>query len=171
MKYKLSDLEIATLNFKIRVKKRVETDDISCNKIFHEEQAKLLESTQVSAEAISSLIPAFRRMKSCLTSRRNKIRPKLPKSLKEIIIEGDYELTINKKDKFLIHKGTNNKCLVFCSIDGLKTLASSDNWHADGTFRVASHYYYQLYVIQAWYKNIMIPCCYIQCIEEELKII
>ena len=50
---------------------------------------------------------------------------------------------------------------MFASPDGIECLSNSENWHADGTFRVAAKYFYQLYVIQVWYKFRMIPCAWV----------
>ena len=88
-------------------------------------------------------------------------RPKLPEYLKSINLVGDWALTFNKLAVFLLYNAVFNRTLLFCSPDGLKCLAASTCWHADGTFYTASKYFYQLYVIKVWYKFRMIPCAWV----------
>jgi hypothetical protein len=75
----------------------------------------------------------------------------------DILIEGRNKMTANGNELFLVHKRANNSLLVFASPTGLECLSKSSAWHADGTFFTASKYYYQLYVIQCWFANRMIP--------------
>ena len=146
--------------FLINVKKRIETEHLPAQQIYQQEQASMVRRSNLSNEQIANLVPAFNKLKPCLSKRRSKIRPSLPSTLKEIQIDGEYLSTTDGK-KFLIHKSRSNKILVFASIDGLKALSASKNWHADGTFKKAAKHYYQLYIIQAWYENRMIPACWI----------
>ncbi len=64
------------------------------------------------------------------------------------------------KVRYLILNSKNNKILLFCSPDGLACLSDAAYWHGDGTFHVAAKYFYQLYIIHAWFKNRMIPCAF-----------
>ena len=63
------------------------------------------------------------------------------------------------------------KIMVFCSPVGLEILSKRNRWAGDGTFHVAAKYYYQLYIIQAYFKERMIPCVFALMHEEEQKII
>ncbi|CAF0740728.1 unnamed protein product [Brachionus calyciflorus] len=85
------------------------------------------------------------------------------------VVEGKNTKFINEIDNFLIYKTKRNKKLVFCSKIGLEILSKSTEWHADGTFHVATKYYHQLYIIQAWFKGRMILCTFITDYEDVLK--
>lgn len=104
-------------------------------------------------------MPKFENIKPALKKRKRKNRPKLPSEIKEIKLTGEYRLT-NKQSSFLIYNGKNNKILVFCSDVGLEILSKSERWGGDGTFHVASNYFYQLYIIHGYFMNRMIPCVY-----------
>ena len=58
----------------------------------------------------------------------------------------------------MLYRSKNNKLLVFCSKEGLEILSKSTHLAGDGTFHTASKYFYQLYIIQAYYEHRMIPC-------------
>jgi hypothetical protein len=154
----LDTLEIEVSKFKSAVKERAKIEDTAPTAIFNQEREKLIVKTQSEISALSKFIPTFSRMRSTISKQKMKQRPKLPTSLKDIKIEGDWRLTLNKLQQFLIYQSASNNILVFCSRDGLKCLAEHVNWHGDGTFYTAAKYFYQLYVIQAWKDGWMIPC-------------
>jgi len=99
-------------------------------------------------------------MKSCLLKQLSKARRKLPQTLREVNITGQYLLSV-KGEKFALKIGKNNKLVVFCSPTGYLVLSKSPDWYGDGTFHVAAKHYYQLYIIHAYFMNKMIPCAFI----------
>ena len=50
--------------------------------------------------------------------------------------------------------------IIFVSDIGIHILAKSERWNADGTFKVVpkSKGFYQLYIIHAYYKHVLLPC-------------
>jgi hypothetical protein len=155
----LTEKEIAVLKFKILVKHRCQTENLTASKIYSQEQSNLVSNYNFSNEDLAKFAPSYHRMESCLKKRRGKTRAKLPKEIREIKLVGEYTTT-KSGNKFLILNTKNNKILLFCSPDGIACLADTPHWHADGTFHVASKYYYQLYIIQGWFKDRMIPCAF-----------
>lgn len=144
----MSQNQIKTLSFLKKVKNRISNgEENGTAKIWEDEQNKLYKTliTDQDKDEVASLIPAFQSLKHGFQKRKSKNRPKLPSSLASIVIDGKYTKTSNEIDKFLIFKTKKNSKLVFCSKTGLEILSQSSEWHCDGTFYVASKYFYQLY--------------------------
>ena len=76
----LEGKEIAAKKFMINVKKRVadEKEHLPPQQIYQQEQAAMIRRSNLSNEEIANLIPAFNKLKPCLSKRRSKIRPSLP---------------------------------------------------------------------------------------------
>ena len=51
--------------------------------------------------------------------------------------------------------------IVMASPAGLKVLSLAKQFHVDGTFKSASEFYHQLWIINAWINLRMIPCAYV----------
>jgi hypothetical protein len=137
------------LKWKILVKARCESVSTTACKIHNEEQAGLVKKHNFTNAAVAQLAPSFRRMESCLKKRRAKTRPRLPASLKDVKLTDQYTMTLSKA-----------RYLILNSTDGLACLSDTAYWHGDGTFHVAAKYFYQLYIIHAWFKDRMIPCAF-----------
>ena len=90
---------------------------------------------------------------------RLKNLPKLPMTIEEIKIEGEWSQTSNKERFLVSNAGSDN--IVFSSKVGLEILSLSKRWHADGTFETAPKSFYQFYIIHGWYKNVMFPCAFV----------
>ena len=124
----LSETELLALNFTRAVQVRVSTEHESIRKICEEERAKLSEAGDFDNEQIANAIPdsKLRSMSSALKYRATKTRPKLPDSIRQILLEGKYTETIactNNSKKFLIFQSKNNKNLVFSSKVQLEVLS------------------------------------------------
>jgi hypothetical protein len=157
----MSEKEVDVLRFKILVKERCQNEAATACKIFSEEQNMLVAKHNFTNADVAKFAPSYRKMASSLQKRRAKSRPKLPNEIREIkLVDPKYTMTSGGQSKYLILNSMNNKLLVFCSPDGLDCLAESSCWHGDGTFHVASKYFYQLYIIHAWFKGRMIPCAF-----------
>ena len=157
----LTNFEMHHLGFRNNIKERSASEDTKYSTIYDQERRKLISESGAGPEEVAKTLKPFSTVVSVMKNIGSKLRPKLPQCLKAIKIVGDWILTFNKLAIFLIYNAVFNRMLVFCSPDGLKCLAASTCWHADGTFYTASKYFYQLYVIQVWYKNRMIPCAWI----------
>ncbi|CAF0936932.1 unnamed protein product [Brachionus calyciflorus] len=156
---KFGEVEQAAQKFKISCKIRCETEpNLSAGKIFLEEQTKIAQSSGVSYQDLTSVIPAFASIKPTLERRKKISRPKLPACVTELELPPEFTETF-KGDKFLI-LNKSNKILVFCSLIGLQALGKTSHWYADGTFRSSARFYYQLYIIHAYINNHMLACCW-----------
>jgi hypothetical protein len=103
------------------------------------------------------------------TNVKTKTLQTLPKLVSELKINDEYMLT-EVGNRFLlsqtkIKNGSNDEhVLIFCSDVGLKILAESKRWHADGTFDTAVHFekdkFKQFYLIHGMYKGHMLPCAF-----------
>ncbi|CAF1031988.1 unnamed protein product [Brachionus calyciflorus] len=159
----LTEYQILSMQFLKKVKIRCSTEDTGSNKIFEDEVNQLFKKlvTDTDKQEMALMIPQFHSVKAGLQKRKTVLRPKMPTSVLTTVVEGKYTKCVNDIDNFLIYKTKRNKKLVFCSKIGLEILSNSPEWHADGTFHVATKYYHQLYIIQAWFKGRMIPCAFI----------
>ena len=104
--------------------------------IFQEEQTEYARAV-ADVDVVAQNLPQFETIASGLYKRRNKKFLTLPKLVSELTIDGDYKLT-EVGNRFLlsqtkIKNGSNDEhVLIFCSDVGLKVLAESKRWHADG---------------------------------------
>jgi hypothetical protein len=98
--------------------------------------------------------PQFQGKKSALYRSKLTTTPLLPKSLDELFINGDYSLT-ELGERFLLKdiKNSDERIIIFASNNGLKTLARSQRWHSDGTFRSAPTLFTQNYIIHGLFKG------------------
>ena len=138
------------------------TEDLPPNQIYVDELSKLSAASSTANEILAQVIPSFSSIKANLKKHRGKHRPKLPLSLREIELTESQTQTV-KKEKFLITNKSHNKILLFASPKGIEMLSKTSQWHGDGTFHVASKYYYQLYIIHAWINNRMKTAKEIRC--------
>ena len=60
---------------------------------------------------------------------------------------------------------STNRMLIFASIEGLKLLASSPQWHFDGTFKSCPKLFTQIFTIHAWLLDEMHDCVYVYMTE------
>lgn len=111
----LSQGDIDVMMFKQKCKIRAGNEDVSTNQIYHEELETLSVDSSASNEMLASsqYMRSFDRLKSALQKRKAFLRPKLPTSLKDVSLSGEYLLT-TKQTTFLIYN-KNNKLLVFAS--------------------------------------------------------
>lgn len=74
--------------------------------------------------------------------------PKLPASMAELMISGEYTQTIKKSD-FLLYDNEDpvNRILIFATKANLKFLSSCDDWYMDGTFDISPPHFKQVYTI------------------------
>ena len=66
-------------------------------------------------------------------------------------------------EQFLLYDsgvGDEERILVFGSPQGLQLLSQSDNWYADGTFKVIPEVFYQLYTVHAQCGGRIFPCIF-----------
>lgn len=155
----VDEQEKLRLKFNMDCKIRAETEPhVSVGKIYLEEQSKVAQSSNLTYEELSKIIDPYYCMKSTLTKRKKKNCPKLSKSLRDMVIPDEYKVN-NQNEKFLIYN-KDNKILVFASPTQLKALSQATHWYADGTFRTAAKYFYQLYIIHAYINHHMVPCCF-----------
>jgi hypothetical protein len=141
--------------FRVNCKIRCETEpELSAARIFLDEQTKIVKESGVSYEELAIALPSYASFKPALDKRKKKSRPKLPQSLVEMKISGEYTKTA-LNEKFLI-LNKKNKLLVFASPTQIEALSKATHWYADGTFRSASKFYYQLYILHAYVNNFMI---------------
>ena len=143
----LTKEQLADMNLIVIMKKNAHLSDEALEQIYLKELRNVVVDNDIPLADVDTVITSFEKIESCLRKRRGKTRPKLPKSLREVCISGDYLLTV-KRERFEFFS-KSNKIIVFCSLTGFEILSKSPQWHGDGTFNAAAKHYYQLYIIHA----------------------
>ena len=87
--------------------------------------------------------------------------PSLPRSLNELIIPGEYQLTKRGQQFMLFDSQDTERIIIFSTSNNLKLLKEGDNWYADGTFKTVPKLFNQLYTIHGLKENTVIPLVYI----------
>ena len=160
----MSAVELSQLDTFEKIKKRAQSENtISIMKICEEESIKLAKNG-MSAEDIASSMPQYAQKKSSLYRKRWQNYPKLPCELGGLIIDTDiYKNTLTNGKRFLLIDciENNQRIIIFCSDFQLNILGSSTRIGADDTFKSCPSLFMQLYILMAWYKGEVIPCCFV----------
>ncbi|CAF1124617.1 unnamed protein product, partial [Brachionus calyciflorus] len=109
-------------------------------------------------EDLAVALPAYTSIKPALSKRKRISRPKFPKSILKLNLTGEYTKTALNERFMVLNK--KNKIIVFASPPQLEVLSKSTQWYADGTFKSAAKFFYQLYILHSLINNIMVPCCF-----------
>ena len=129
--------------------------------IFDESLAGLrTEEWNDCTQALVEKLPTFYETKSSLYRHRSKLHPKLPKSLSDVNIDGQWTLT-STGDRFLLaDDGTEERILIFATEANLIHLAEGSRWYMDGTFYASPGNFFQLYSIHSVVNGCMMPLVY-----------
>jgi hypothetical protein len=102
-----------------------------------------------------------------LSKHKKKIIPVIPASIEKIDIFDEWKLCVDGKIFLAYHQKLSNDndsaaTIIFVSDIGIQILSKAERWHADGTYKVVPKPkgFYQLYIIHAYYKNLLLPCVY-----------
>ena len=102
------------------------------------------EMAHVDEEAVANL-PKRTALKRKIERVHAKHRPPLPKSFDDMHALPEKYRTIEGKNWLLADTGGHDRQLIFSTAEGLRSLAMSSYWLADGTFKAAPRIAYQLY--------------------------
>lgn len=151
-----------SLQFNSVLKIRSATERTPVSTIHLQEEDKFKEAVGGDLVTTALHFPQLPTVKTRMYSAKRQHYPLLPKTLNEVIVEGEWTQDKNHKRFLLKHIQEGNKnILIFCSDKALQLLASCTRWHADGTFYVVPDYFYQLFIIHVWYKSNMLPVSYV----------
>jgi len=104
------------------------------------------------------LIPDYHSCRTILQRERSSSIPKLPKTLKDIVLEGEWAQTLSGASFLLPHE--NNEMLIFTCNDNLKFLSKCETIYVDGTFKSYPKLYTQLYSMHGLYGGFVVPLVY-----------
>lgn len=100
--------------------------------------------------ALSMALPKVSNLSRTIRRTRNRTRnaPTTPRSLDQLVIEGDYMMT-NKKDNFLLFDSgpAVHRMMIFGTNANLEFLANCEEWYMDGTFDICPPLFQQVYTI------------------------
>lgn len=112
---------------------------------------KILRNTTSLLGRVSSVeLPCNANITRVIRRVRNKIggHPKNPKTLAELVLEGEHLLTV-KGDQFLFYDNESDtkRMLIFTTNTNLSFMSYCEEWYMDGTFDVVPVIFKQLYTI------------------------
>ncbi|XP_042221586.1 uncharacterized protein LOC121866058 [Homarus americanus] len=85
----------------------------------------------------------------------------MPSTLADLVIPSEYKMTADGEDFLLYDRGpSDQRMLVFSTVQSLRLLENSSDWFADGAFKVVPELFYQLYTIHSLALKTVIPCVY-----------
>ena len=118
-------------------------------------------STSTAGDADVALLPSYRSVETILKLQRSQDIPKLPKSRREVCIEGKWSET-NDGNRFLLQSPsiTDYEIVVFASDASLLRLADCKTIYMDGTFKCFPSLYTQLFTIHGLSNNYVVPLVY-----------
>ena len=92
----------------------------------------------------------------------NKIPP-IPLRRQDIpVIPQLYQLTDGGAQFLLFDSGAGdeNRILIFSALEAIQLLAKNEHWFMDGTFKLCTQIFYQIYTIHALINNPVFPCLF-----------
>lgn len=109
-----------------------------------------------------STMPAFKAMRTSLYNERAKTIPKLPTTVEDITLDGDWVKSKAGSDFLLIDSKTEkgDRILAFGTIANLRFLCENETYFMDGTFYVAPSLFEQVFIIHAFKYDNMFPLVY-----------
>jgi hypothetical protein len=137
------------------LRKRAATETTPLPTIYREATAKL-----AGQPAAAALMPAFGRVSSTLYTDRLAMYPPLPASIADIHIPRKFRRTLSGH-RFLLATGANNEYFAFGTKDNLKMLCDADDISMDGTFGTAPRLFRQLFTINAFVDDRLLPAVYV----------
>lgn len=99
------------------------------------------------------------------TRKQSKAIPNEPQTLETLDIPENLQIT-HRGQQFLFHDSGRDdvhRFIMFCTNENLHLLTVNTHWFADGTFRVVSKLFNELYTIHAIVNNQMMPLVYVLC--------
>jgi hypothetical protein len=164
----ISDQKIFEIDFKLTMKDAIEQQpDNPVGQVYNEQQNAMIHKLG-SVEAVADSLPQLIEIESGLIKhKKKKFVPVIPASIENINIVDEWKLCVDGKRFLAYHQKLSNDddrpaMIIFVSDIGIKILSKSKRWHADGTFKVVPKPkgFYQLYIIHAYYKHVLLPCVY-----------
>ena len=152
-----SQTEVEVTKVKSRIKRKATTTLETPQQILGTELRNISEGAAASLPGISTLRRNIRKV------RENFDTPPNPATREEIPeLPEQYQLTVNG-EQFMIFDsgiGDHERMFIFASELGLKFLAESEHWYADGTFKVSPELFFQLYTIHGQQRGSIFPCVF-----------
>ena len=151
-----SATKVEVTKIKAAIKDRAGTSQDSTQNIVGNELAT------ASASAIANL-PPLENMKRTIRNQRGNDLPLNPVNRAGIPdLPQEFQVTMNN-ERFLLFDsgvGDQNRIILFCTDRALDLLSRSNDWYADGTFRVCPEIFFQVYTIHARANERTIPCVF-----------
>lgn len=117
------------------------------------------------SESAQAALPSDRAIAKTTQRIRNTINkaPTTPSSLAELIIQQPYSETVNGEKFLQFDSGVDdaNRFFIFSTARNLDTLAQSDHWFCDGTFKSTPPLFTQVLTIHSMQDGSVLPMVYV----------
>lgn len=111
-------------------------------------------------EAVAAKLPSVGNMKRTIRKvrERKQVAPANPSSREDLVLPNEFTKSEAGETFLLFDSGViPNRILIFSTRSNITLLAQSQNWYADGTFKVVPTLFEQLYTIHGLKDNVAIP--------------
>lgn len=156
--HKLFSEEMVTVTNAVADMKLKVKNGETVKKVYTQSQNKFLKDTN-DPELTAQRFPNLISIKTSLYNEQRKVYPKLPNSLDDLNLSGQFTKTV-LDGRYLVKdvKVGVDRIAVFASDVGIEILCKSKRDHADGTFDITPPLFKQVYLIHGWYRGKMFPC-------------
>ena len=151
----LINCEVAKVRAGIR--RRAQDTVMTSQQILAEQLAGISEGAAINLPVVGNLRRNIR------SARQLRNLPPLPNNIAEIpVLPNEFQTTTNGEQFLFFDSGAGNvnRIIAFASIQARQLLVESDNWYADGTFKVCPGVFYQLYTFHAQRAGRIFPCIF-----------
>jgi hypothetical protein len=169
-KHDTSELDLLAKNFEFNLVSRAASEGIPLPRIYQQEQSKaykIATEKGFSDQDIARTFKTFHSKKGAMDSHKADKYPINPKTLDDIVIDGDFSKCENG-ERFLLKdikefdqiNKKDMRLTIFGSDTMLKILCEGSLITSDGTFDFAADHFFQVYILMSYFRHKMFPCVY-----------
>lgn len=152
-----------------KVKERTKTEPTKISKIFDSEWSNSCKNGICNDSETAKHSIVYNNIKAGLYRLRQKelAMPNTPTTRADIILPIEYQVCNDSEKngdakRFLLFQTEGkDKMIAFGSDVGIRIMKNCDWMGVDGTFKVATKLFYQLYIFQCEFRNMMFPCVFV----------
>ena len=149
-----SQTRVEATKIKTRIKDRAGNTNDTSQQMLGAALRNVSETTAVALPSLNNMRRNIRRQ------RDDHNMPAVPQRREDIpVLPNNYQIT-NKGDHFLLSDsgvGDVNRLIIFATNDAIRLLATNPQWFMDGTFKVYTEIFFQIYTIHALINHQIFP--------------
>ena len=154
---------IMELKLKNKMKENTSSNPTkSVHQVYNDVVTKKTQELNLNANELVKIIPVFENIKDSLYKVKHKFIPPNPSKRADLVLNGNWIKTNDKKDFLLIDDGQEDKILVFGTLEFLQKLCNCKTIFMDGTFYISPEIFSQMYTLHGFYRGqMMFFICFI----------